>query len=265
MSHIYPFFSLSLAIVVLALCTSCEPEPADWTYSTDNTMSDLGYDDLYSISNGEVDANNSLRSCGVISLDSTPNTFFPLTMTIDYGTSSVCTDGRTRSGIVTINFSDKWSHTGMTCQIIPNNYIVNGYKVDGEITITNEGLINGSPTYRSEVKNGVFTTPEGDVILRDCIKYWTWASGASTPFNLSDDVWQVSCSATGTTRNGNAFSASTTSPVLKSNNCNWIQEGIIEVTPLNGGLTRSIDYGDGDCENIARVSYGNWNMDITMN
>ena len=265
MSNIYPILTFFTAVIALAVCTSCEPEAADWTYSTDNTLSDLGFDDLYNISNGEASASNSLRSCGSVSLDTTPNSFFPATMTVDYGTNSVCSDGRTRSGKVTINFSDRWSSAGMICSIRPENYIVNGYQVEGEATISNEGLVNGSPTYRSEISNGIFTTPDGEVILRDCVKYWTWASGASTPFNATDDVWQVTCSATGTTRKGNAFTAITTSPIIKSNSCNWIQEGTIEITPQNGGLTRQVDYGNGDCDNVAKVSYGNWNMDIMMN
>jgi len=258
------YLTIGVATILL-LVTSCTKDAADWTYSTDNTMSELAFDDVYNITSGGVNSNSDLRSCGTLDIDTTANSWFPVTLTFDYGTGVVCADGRTRSGVLTAVMSDRWSTTGMTCEISTTNYTVEGYQVEGTNTITNQGLINGNLTFKSEIVGGKVTTPDGDEITREATKYWSWIGGASTPLDVNDDVYQLTGTASGTTRNGDAFNAEITTPVVKAVSCDWVQEGKVEVTPAGGGVVRAIDYGSGTCDNQAEVSYGNWSMNITLN
>lgn len=256
------YFTLSIATLLL-VTTACEKqEAADWTYSTDDTMADLAFDDVYNAMSGESNDNNNLRACANLTLSGTT---FPITVTADFNASTGCGDGRVRSGVITAVYSGRWNATGTTVTITTTNYTVNGYKVAGTNVIENLGTVNGNPTFRSTVTNGQVTTPTGDVIHRDAVKEYAWIDGTSTPLDITDDVWQLTGSANGTTRNGNAYTAQITTPVIKANSCNWVQQGVVEVQPAGGGVVRKIDYGPNTCDATATVSYGLWSMNITMN
>jgi hypothetical protein len=254
-----------LVLGVIMLCSACEIEDADWTYSTDNTVSDFGFEDVYNLSNGEAQSHNELRSCGAVRIDTTANTYFPVTLTFDFGTGTTCVDGRTRAGQLTAVYTDRWSAPGMTCTVTSTNYKVNNHGVSGTQVITNKGLVNGSLTFESVITNGVVTLPNGSTITRTATKNWAWIAGAATPLDISDDVYQLTGTASGTTRNGNAYTATITTPLVKANSCTWVQEGRIEVTPAGGGTTRAIDYGNGSCDATAEVSYGRWSTTIALN
>jgi hypothetical protein len=256
------YFTLGI-VTLLLITTACEKqEVADWTYSTDDTMSDLAFDDVYNAMSGESNGHTNLRACANLTLSGTT---FPITVTADFNASTGCGDGRVRSGVITAVYSGRWNDVGTTVTITTTNYMVNGYKVSGRDVIENVGIVSGNPTFRSTVTNGEVTTPDGDVILRDAIKEYTWIGGTNTPLDITDDVWQLTGSANGTTRNGNAYTAQITTPVVKANSCNWIQKGVVEVQPVGGGVLRTIDYGSNTCDAIATVNYGIWSMNITMN
>lgn len=256
------YFMLGIAACLL-LTTACEKDvPADWTYSTDDTMADLAFDDIYNTMSGESNDNNNLRACANLILSSTT---FPITVTADFNGSTGCGDGRIRSGVITAVYTGRWNAPGTTVTITTTDYTINGYKLEGTNVIENLGLVNGNPTFKSTVIDGKVTTPDGNVILRDAVKEYVWTAGSNTPLDITDDVWQLIGSANGTTRNGNIYTAEITMPIVKANSCNWIQQGVVEVRPTEGGAVRTIDYGSNTCDNIATVTYGIWSANITMN
>ncbi len=255
------YSTLSMFACIL-LCSACEKEAADWTFSTDDTMADLSFNDIYNVMNGEDDANNTLRACANLTLSSTT---FPITVTADFNGTTGCGDGRVRSGVLTAVYSGRWNSPGTTVTITTSDYTVNGYRVEGTNIITNTST-TGNPSFSSEIQNGKITTPDGDVILREANKSYEWTEGSATPLDLSDDVWQMAGNASGTTSSGKDYTAEITTPVIKANSCNWIQQGVIEITPsASGSVMRSVNYGPNVCDNIASVSYGNWTANITMN
>lgn len=255
------YFTAGITICLL-LTTACEKEAADWTYSTDDTMADFAFDDLYQAMSGESNDNNNLRSCATLTLSSTT---FPITVTADFNASTGCGDGRTRTGVITAVYSGRWNAAGTTVTITTTDYTVNGYKLEGKNVIENMGLVAGKPTFRSTVTNGKVTTPTGDLIARDAIKEYTWTAGSGTPLDVTDDVWQLTGSANGTTSSGKQYTAQITTPVVKANSCNWIQQGVVEIQPAGGGTLRTVDYGPNVCDKVATVTYGVWSADINMN
>lgn len=256
------YFTLSV-VTLLLITTACEiQDAADWTYSTDDTMADLAFDDVYNTMSGESNGHNNLRACATLTLSGTT---FPITVTADFNASTGCGDGRVRTGVITAVYSGRWNAVGTTVTITTTDYTVNGYRVSGTNVIENIGVVNGNPTFRSTVSNGQVTSSAGDVVLRDAIKEYTWIEGSATPTDITDDVWQLTGTANGTTRNGKAYTAEITTPIVKANSCNWVQQGVVEVLPAGGGTLRTIDYGNNTCDATAKVTYGAWSMDIVMN
>ncbi len=249
-------------LVCMLLCIACEKEAADWTYSTDDTMADLSFDDIYTIMSLEDDADNTLRACANLSLSSTS---FPITVTADFTGSTGCGDGRVRSGVLTAVYTGRWNAPGTTITIRSTGYTVNGYQLEGTNIISNTSIL-GNPQFRSEILDGKITTPTGAIIRRSATKIYTRTAGTATPLDLTDDVWQITGSASGKTTADMDYTSEIKTPIVKANNCKWIQQGVVEITPsISGAVIRSVDYGPNVCDNIATVSYGRWTTNISLN
>ena len=87
-------------------------------------------------------------------------------------------------------------------------------------------------------------------------------SGESTQ-QWSDDVYLVTGSASGTGSQGGTFSATITSALKRTVACHQFVSGTVEVTPANRP-TRYIDFGNGDCDNIATVTVNGHSHTITL-
>lgn len=255
--------SFSFMILISLVIFSCKQESPDWSYSSDDTMADFTFSDIYNIMSTQDDSAGTLRSCAVLTLSSTT---FPITVTADFNNSTGCGDGRVRSGTLTAVYSGRWNDPGTVVTITSTDYTVNGYRLEGTNVITNTSGVTGNPSFTSEIVDGQITTPNGDLILRESVRNYEWIEGATTPLDFTDDVWQLTGNATGTTTSGNQYTATITTPVVKANSCKWIQQGVIEITPnIANATARVIDYGANICDNIVNVSYGQWYADIYLN
>jgi hypothetical protein len=267
--NLLSYFTFTV-IACLLLATSCQQDAADWSYSTDDTMAGLAFDDIYNVMSGEDDNNNQLRSCATLTLVTTPGTTYPITVTAIFGgATSSCGDGRVRSGTLTAVYSGRWFSTGSVVTITSDAadpYTVSGYVVEGVNTITNTSVVGGSTSFTSVVTNGKVTTTGGDEILRSGTRHYEMTGGVTTPLDVTDDVWQLTGNINGTTSTGKQYTATidAATPVVKAQSCKWVQSGVIEITPASGGVLRTIDYGNGACDSKAAVTYGSWSMDIVM-
>jgi hypothetical protein len=78
-----------------------------------------------------------------------------------------------------------------------------------------------------------------------------------------DDVYLIEGSTTGTSARGSSYSAVITTPLRKANACPWIESGVVTITPRNK-KTRTIDFGDGTCDNKATVTIEGKVYNITL-
>ena len=51
-------------------------------------------------------------------------------------------------------------------------------------------------------------------------------------------------------------------PLIVSVGCKWIQ-GVLEIAP-EGLNTRNLDFGDGECDNAASITIGNYTLNFFM-
>ena len=77
-----------------------------------------------------------------------------------------------------------------------------------------------------------------------------------------DDVILISGDIT-ITSGEDVFIKEITEELMKKGDCRWIVDGIIEFTE-NGTLLLTIDYGDGECDDIAIVTYQGEEYEITI-
>lgn len=203
-------------------------------------------------------------------IDSTQ--YWPKTMTIDFGATN-CTgnDGINRRGKLIITLTDRYRNQGSVLTVQPQNYFVNDYQVEGTKTLTNNGR-NGSNnlTFTVQVTNGKITFPTGGYATWNSTRTNEWISGDTTSWftnglaGLCDDVYLITGSANGVNRAGLAYTVNITSPLRKEICCRWIVSGKLDIIP-SGLLTRSIDYGTGNCDGVANVTIAGNTFTVIMN
>lgn len=212
-----------------------------------------------------TDAKNSNTGCPAITVN--PITSYPMTITIDFGTSCTGDDGKIRSGkiigVLTAPYVD--SASVLTITLDSYHEIINGtdYAVQGTETITNLGRNQaGHQIFDVVTTNGVITSVNGTV-------YWTsqrqneWIQGDNTWYDVFDDIYLVTGSADGTNSNGETFEINITSPLRVEIGCSWIESGTLEIiTQANPVIT--VDYGTGTCDNIAVASVYGYTVTIYM-
>jgi hypothetical protein len=193
-------------------------------------------------------------NCAEVTISPIDSTY-PKVIVIDFGDTS-CTgiDGRQRKGKLTATITGRYRDQGTVMTIETDNYIVNGYKIEGDKKLENLGRNSaGKLEFSISVANGEITQENEDWrITWSSNRVRTWLDGEDTPFDASDDVFIVSGTAQGENRNGRAYTANITSDLRIELDCEYVVEGELTIEPENL-KTRVIDYGDGECDNDIEV------------
>lgn len=179
---------------------------------------------------------------------------FPRVITIDFGTGCTGSDGRTRKGKIKATITGKFWAVGTVITHTLENYYVNDHHVEGTRTVTH----SAAEAWDIVVSGAKITDPDGKTITWESTRTRTRTSGMSTPFNIFDDVYSITGTASGTNRDGRNFTVNITT-ALQLQACNWIAEitkGVIEIQPEDLKL-RTVDFGDGSCDNEGTVTVGN--------
>lgn len=257
------FFFLSLAVFTVNSCKKDRPD-TDTQSSVDNSIAEGEFSRLFSQTNSIAVNDSGVQTpkgghirngCPDAFLDSADNANgFPKTVFMTYGSDgdgdsiceTACTglDGKTRSGIIRTVFTAHWSQPGAVITHYLKNYFVDGIKYDGVVTIT-----RSATSYTQVVSGGKCSKGSEWSIDWNSSRTITPVWGDSTTIN--DDYILVSGSASGTDRQGRTFSVEIDpNNPLKRSICPYITQGI-QTVKLEGKKDRTINYGDGTCDNIA--------------
>ncbi|MFO0321987.1 MAG: hypothetical protein ACK504_06140 [Bacteroidota bacterium] len=170
----------------------------------------------------------------------------PVTFQIDYGaTGCIGDDGVTRTGKINISTSRKWKKYGNLVSVDLVGYKANGITFTGQIKIT----LLDSVTLSTEIVNGNCTNGNWSIDYAGT-KTMKQIAGFNTRNIAADDVFSITGNSSGKNRNGRAFTTSITQELIKKTNCKWITSGVLNLTP-DGFATRSINYGNGTCDDDA--------------
>lgn len=273
MKQLAMFIACSLFFTVFSSCQKDPTTPAidDVTLSQQETQSEIMLSDVDLLVDEAIDSNASqlksatlntayLTDCPVITLDTTA---VPQVLTIDFGTSCTGKDGKVRSGkiIVTSTFFKTFpSVRDKTFE----NYYVNGNKVEGTVTKTIE---------KDQVNHIRTATLQEDVTI-------TFADGAGTAHRSANLTRQyqrgvllnpldnrvVSWGKVEFTRLSGVTVNKTISadtPLVFKTACHQIVSGIVTIT-TSKGASWTIDYGNGDCDNLATLTRNGKTREITI-
>lgn len=260
----------ALATLLLILVTSCQKETvesADTQISASQTSSDANgtIEEMEDEAAYRMSPSTAVTGCPTVTWTADRGTF-PNTCTIDYGTGCTARNGRVISGQITVEVSAPYFEQGSVRTTSTDNLTVDGNAISYTRTVTNQGLgeagqmswtvvVSGT---RVKADNGAEATWSADRVR-------TLTAGLETQDDMSDDVYEITGTATGTCREGHAFTSTITTPLVKRGDCRWIVSGVEESTVEGRNGSRILDFGNGDCDDKGTVTLPNGNTrEITL-
>jgi len=178
---------------------------------------------------------------------------FPKTITIDYGEGCTGSKGLEKTGIITLHMTDTILNTGAEYTVTFEDMTMGNRTIEKTANVFNETVDNGPTVIRSEYVMTSTVVSEGTtlVMVREFNETRIWESGFLTP-EIEDDVFWKSGSGSLTINDEPKFDRNIVEDLLIDRSCDYPKQGIIQIS--RGDETMTIDYGDGECDNLALVT-----------
>ena len=266
-------FSILMLASVAMLFASCQKDDE----TTDPMVTTIQEDDL--ASNYFDDVDNEADEL-TIDQPSRAMAYGAMDVTTDVGRSVVVVVNADNSITKTITFTS-WTNPHGNQNIVKNgkiiitivgrpseatfvrtitfeNFTINGAQIEGTRTITK------TSTYQFTVtcENGKITFTDGTTFTHNINHTRTWVAGFDSPYNVWDDVFEVTGSASGVNRKGYTYTNTITNPLRLERACRFIVSGTIEMA-VNDKLV-TFDYGDGACDNYATITYNGQTKEVRL-
>lgn len=196
-----------------------------------------------------------------VSID-TSETGYPIVITIVYGDETVLNNGRVLGGMVSIEVSAPRGTPGASRITTYEQCVFDSVLIDGQyseiFSVDDDSLCVVSAT--SDV---TFTLPDSTVITRigDYTRSWTTAID-SLGYGY-DRVTTITGQASIESSNGNVWVRSIVEPVIRIADCRYPVQGIVQITQ-NGTLLAEINFGTGECDNLATLTANGETVDIEL-
>ncbi len=246
---------LLLSIVVL-LFSSCEKwrNNREFITTIDNEVAASTYTDLFGLAlrqvydyGDDLTGNGSIPDdCYTVSIGST----FPKTVMLDFGTENC--DGLyeiTRRGILRITYSDPFNTVGATATVVPDNFYVDNFLVEGNLVLTVQGIDQFA---FKVVEATVTSSTTDDVVLWNADWLLQRSDAGISPFPV-DDVYSITGTTSGTNREGNTFNAEIKETLEKATNCRWPILGEYKLS-IEDLKDRNVKFGNEACDNFVKVT-----------
>jgi hypothetical protein len=183
---------------------------------------------------------------------------WPRTMTINYGPGVAdSSDGRTRSGIITVSFSNYWHRPGTTATVTYTGYSVNNISYVGGVTLYR----NTDTTFTVTVTGAICKTANWNITF-GASRVFTWVQGRGDTV-AAHSLFSITGTSNGMDRNQVNYTAAVSKALVRSSGCGYITSGTIEITPA-GLSKRTVDFGNGNCDNSATVTIDGNSYTLTL-
>ena len=273
-------FGMLLSIVAFTSCSSdsksttadaaVTSKDVEANQSMDNSIDDVSLiaDNQYELSEGsptgKVAGNyySILPSCATVSDLGSTTSVRVITITFGTTTSACLFRGRSVKGQIILTRTIGTSFPKMmtvTC----NNLYINDNKLDGTSTWKREMIGDGVALHPKTTfaMTAMTLTTKAGVYTRNGDRVREMTAGFSTRLSPTDDIYSTYGTFTTTHPNGSVYTSliEVTTPLINKTACNLQQ--VPMPFPVSGKLKitknshiATIDYGNGDCDNLAMLS-----------
>jgi hypothetical protein len=193
------------------------------------------------------------------------------TITLDFGEGCVGPYGRERSGKVIITYSGTFGDNLANRVITFEDYFVNDKQITGKLELRDFNVsANSNLTLTRKAIDYAVHFPNGNTFTLNGSTTIEWLEGEGD-FDRSNNVLMITGSYTGVSSRGRNVSFEITEPVIVSFPCG--EEGKflrvdgkteLRVSNAVGARVRTVDYGDGDCDETIVVTINDRIFTITL-
>jgi hypothetical protein len=248
-----------IAITALVFASCQRERDEDISEGTEQTLMERNAEDVIEIMEeartGVVSQFKKQRGCATVTRDTLSN---PKVDIVDFGnTNCLCLDGKNRRGSIVATYTGNIANAGSYRTITYVNFFVDDNELKGNKVLTNNGL--------NAAGNVTFTIANTDTLIKPNnagrvswlgTRTREYIAGINTPIK-GDDMFKLTGTATGIKANGYSWSANITQPLIIDNSCKYkIKTGVVQLQP-QGKALRTIDYGNGTCDNNATITINN--------
>jgi len=207
-----------------------------------------------------------LDTCPMIIVEHPDSAYFPRTIIIDYGEDYCETfHGRVKKGKIIIRVTRPMHEEGSIRTVTFENYFIGEHQIEGVKTLTNKGINDsGNMNFDVNLRGGMVIFPNQTIATREMDQNREWTTGMDTPRYWWDNEWLIRGSASGIHRNGKSYENTITLAVLVKSVCRFPVSGLVEMEIGDLPSPVILNYGDGECDNLATLSFGDqvWQIEL---
>ncbi len=274
------FRNLVLAVGLVGLLVACDqnseidPSLNTEDYSIDTEI-ESDFDDVdqyvaegmegvvYATANGKTSGKwrRHLPECAEVTHDPEAKT-----VTIDFGDGCETRGGKIISGVIFITYTNRKFVPGSLTTMEFQNFVVDGKLIEGKRTSENiSESLDANPSFHVLLEDGKITFEDGTFATKEADKTTLWIR-ASNPLNDEFHVLEGS-SSSGVNKKGTSYSSLIVESIVYKNVCKLEGihvpvAGVKQIT--HGDSIGTIDFGDGECDNLATVTRGDQTETIEL-
>lgn len=189
---------------------------------------------------------------------------WPKTATFDFGDGCKGKDGKVRKGKIIIVFTNPAFMPGAKITTTFDGYAVDSLEISGTQVVENTSSGNKFG-FSITITDGKLTNTNSGFWHALAGKHtWSQSAGMSTPYNILDDEYDVTGSVHGGNATGLTWTSEITHPLLRKLNCKWRVKGVLSIHWNQNPDGATLDYGDGACDNKAKISYLGYSKIISL-
>jgi len=263
----------ALGIVLYSCNKDNDIETEDNTVVKDDAYAEKVFDDVadmtdeaYNMKSGDFLKSTEwnrmfLSDCATVTLDTTG---IPYVMTIDFGDSNcLCNDGRYRRGQIMVTFTGRYRQEGTVITHSFQDYYVDDNWIEGTHVVSNMGENDEGNVYFTIEVVGVIHLADGSGTISwnsSRVREWIQGYDTRTPW---DDIYLITGTADGVNAAGETWQREIMNALRVELACRFIVSGTVEIRPENRPV-RLLDFGDGECDNLATVVVNGVTYTITL-
>jgi hypothetical protein len=251
----------SIAVLVALFAQGCEKwrDNRDPQTALDNALAESSFHDIFRIVLAETKEHegfpSNVDSCSSRSAVTT-NGNYPVTLSVAYGNTDCAFNYHiSRNGNVVISLNQPFSQANAQASITFENFYLNGYLIEGVVTITHKGITGDKSQYRLQVADGKVTSKNGRIVSWSCDRTFERSAGQESLDFVWDDAFSITGSSAGVNHDGRSFTSEIKEALIFEMVCRWITKGEVELS-VEELKNIVVNYGDGSCDNDAESKVG---------
>lgn len=200
-----------------------------------------------------------VNECPDVSIESEDGAY-PKTITLNYGDGTTLENGHVLSGVIVIEISGPRASETYSREVVYTDFGVDSLTVNGSSLVARNRAEDEFRTFTTDM---AFTLADGKVINRSSERVWEWLEGMDTDEDQTDDVIQITGVVNAENSDGDTYKKEIVEPLIRLGDCRFIVQGVVEIW-LNETLISSMDYGNGECNNMAILTKDGETLEIDL-